>query len=376
MTTDLAPWVAQMPKAELHIHLEGTIGPATLLELAARHGRLASLPSHDAAGLEAWLAFTSFPDFVAKYMMISDLLRTPDDFRLIVENCGRDMVRQNILYRELTVTPYTHTHLQRKGLTFDDLFAGLEAGRRAVREQHGREMGWVFDIPRNASFGRIPLSADGNPYDPRPAQQTLDYALRGIDGGVVGFGLGGYEIGAPPEPFAHAFASAKIAGLISVPHAGETVGPRSIWGAVEVLAADRIGHGVRAIEDPVLLAMLRDRQIPLEVNITSNICLHVYRRAAEHPFPHLDRMGLLLTIGSDDPPLFGTDLNREYELLSAEFGYAPAEIARIARNSFVASAAPAPLKSRLLAQFDDWLAAHNFGTNSDVLDPPGSHPTS
>lgn len=353
MKNSSKPWIAALPKVEIHVHLEGTIGPETLLKLAERHGALSSLPHAELQGLQDWLAFTSFPDFIAKYMLVSSLLRTPDDFRLIVEECGRDMVRQNILYRELTVTPYTHTHLQPKNLRFEDLLAGLEEGRRTVRALFGREMRWVLDIPRNASFSY------GVGYDPRPAQKTLDYALHGIEHGVVAFGLGGYEVGAPPEPFAHAFTEAKRAGLLSVPHAGETLGPQSVWGALQSLAADRIGHGVRSIEDPNLLATLRDRQIPLEVNLTSNICLHVYRRLSEHPFPHLDRMGLLLTVGSDDPPLFSTDLTRELSLLAEEYGYASADIARIARNAFVCCAAPAPLKAQLLGEFDSWVEKHN-----------------
>jgi aminodeoxyfutalosine deaminase len=173
---------------------------------------------------------------------------------------------------------------------------------------------------------------------------------------VVGFGLGGFEVNAPPEPFAHAFDRARQEGLLSVPHAGETAGPASVWGAVETLHADRIGHGVRAIEDPTLLTVLRDRQIPLEVNITSNVCLHIFDHFAMHPFPHLDRMGVKVTVNSDDPPLFNTNLCIEYGVLAAEFGYDRAGLARIARNAFEVSGAAPSLKTQLLAEFDAWLA--------------------
>ena len=176
-----------------------------------------------------------------------------------------------------------------------------------------------------------------------------------MEHGVVGFGLGGYEVGAPPAPFAHAFAAAKAAGLRSVPHAGETMGAASVRDAVTLLGADRIGHGVRAIEDPELLALLHERQIPLEINPTSNVCLHVYRRLAEHPFPHLDRMGIPVTVNSDDPPLFNTTLSQEYAVLAAEFGYAPADLARIARNAFQFSAAEAGIKQQMLDEFDHWV---------------------
>jgi adenosine deaminase len=356
----LATWIAALPKAEIHVHLEGSIEPETLLVLAARHGRLSQLPTTDLAGLRNWFVFQDFPHFVRIYMLISDLLRTPEDFALVVEACGADMAAQNIRYRELTFTPFTHTDYQRKGLTIDDLLEGLEAGRTAARARYGVEMRWVFDVPRNVSFrsprGAAAPSAIGA-YDPYPAARTLDFALAGRAHGVVGFGLGGYEVGAPPAPFAHAFAEAKAAGLLCVPHAGETLGAESVADAVALLHADRIGHGVRAIEDPALLTVLRDRQITLEVNPTSNVCLHVYRRLAEHPLPHLDRMGIQVTVNSDDPPLFNTNLCAEYEALATEFGYDKSGIARLARNAFEVSAAPPALKAQLLDEFDAYSAA-------------------
>lgn len=352
-SVELSTFIQEMPKAEIHVHLEGTIEPRTVLELAKRHNKLETLPSQTVDGIRNWFQFTDFPHFVKIYVTISDLLRTPDDFALIVHECGAAMSAQNIRYRELTFTPYTHTDLLDKGLTIDDVMAGLEAGRKAAQQEFGVEMRWVFDIPRNLSF-RDTQRQPTDRYDPRPAERTLEYALMGKDAGVVGFGLGGYEVGAPPEPFAHAFKEARQAGLLSVPHAGETMGPESVWGAINDLGATRIGHGVRAMEDPALLHELKERDVVLEINPTSNICLHVYRRAAEHPFPHLDRMGLTVTVNSDDPPLFNTTLTQEYALLAHEFGYDAAGLARIARNAFVACGAPDALKSKLLYDFDTW----------------------
>jgi aminodeoxyfutalosine deaminase len=343
-----ADFIAAMPKAELHVHLEGTIDSATLLELATRRNRLNVLPCTDLAALQAWFAYTDFSHFVRIYMIISDLLRTSEDFAYIVHRCGQDMAAQNIRYREITITPFTHTDHQHKGLTIDDIFEGLETGRAAARAEFGVEMRWVFDIPRNLSFSKR------SGYDPYPAERTLEYALRGRDYGVVGFGLGGFEPGAPPEPFAHAFDRAHAEGLRCVPHAGETMGPASVWGAIEALHADRIGHGVRAVEDPALLTVLRDRQIPLELNPTSNIRLHVYPRYAAHPFPQLDGMGIKVTVNSDDPPLFNTTLSAEYTVLATEFGYDLAGLTRIARNAFEVSGAPTALKQQLLAEFDLW----------------------
>jgi len=346
----LQHFIAAMPKAELHVHLEGSISPETLLELAQRHDRLHLLPSAEPDELRTWYKFVDFPHFMRIYLTISDLLRTPEDFALIVERHGTAMAAQQIRYSELTFTPFTHTDYQDKGLTIDDLLTGLEAGRKAAYRASGVEMRWIFDVARNMSFD------NSGRYDPYPAQRTLEYALRGQEYGVVGLGLGGFEVGAPPDPFAHAFVAAKAAGLLSAPHAGETVGPSSVWGAIDALRADRIGHGVRAIEDPALLVALRDRQIPLEINPTSNICLHVYDRAAVHPFPHLDRMGIKVTVNSDDPPLFNTTLCDEFGLLAAEFAYRPADLSRIARNAFEVAAAPPALKTALLAEFDVWAA--------------------
>jgi adenosine deaminase len=352
VTNPLTQFIRQMPKAEIHVHLEGAIHPETVLKLA-RHNKLTHLlPTTDLNTLRKWFIFTDFPHFIKIYLTIQDLIRTPDDFALIAYECGADMVAQNIRYRECTITPYTHTDFQDKGLTIDDILAGLNAGRQRARQEFGVEMRWVFDIPRNLSF----RTEDGR-YTPIPADRTLEFALHGRSQGVVGFGLGGYEVGAPPEPFAHAFREAKKAGLLSVPHAGETEGAASVWGAVRNLQADRIGHGVRAIEDPYLLALLKERQIPLEINPTSNQCLHIYS-LADHPFRQLDQMGLLLTINSDDPPLFNTSLCQEYEIAVRHFGYDTADLLRIARNAFTLAGLEPETKTRLLAEFDQWAAEH------------------
>jgi len=344
----LTQFIHDLPKAEIHIHLEGAIQPETVLKLAERHQMLAKLPGADVDTLRQWFTFSDFSHFIVVYLTIQDLLRTPEDFALIAYENGADMAAQNIRYRELTVTPYTHTDFQDK-LPIEALLDGLNDGRIRAQRDFGVEMRWVFDIPRNLSFPQ----RDAQTYDPRPADKTLAYALKGRDSGVVGFGLGGNEVGAPPEPFAHAFTIAKAEGLLSVPHAGETMGASSVWGAVRDLQADRLGHGVRAIEDPELIACLRERQIVLEVNPTSNACLHVCPDLATHPFRQLDSLGLLVTVNSDDPPLFNTNLLQEYAILAEQFGYDESELTRIARNAFVAAGVEDDVKSRLLAEFDN-----------------------
>lgn len=359
MTRTLTPsdiaFIQAMPKAEIHIHLEGAIQPETVLQLAEKNSMMDRLPSDQLDALRDWFTFTDFPHFAQVYLVISDLIRSADDFALIAYACGADMAAQNIRYREVTVTPFTHTDFQEKRMPIEEILVGLENGRLRARDEFGVEMRWVFDCPRNFSF----RDANGNPnsrYNPVPAEKTLQYALQGRDFGVVGFGLGGYEVGAPPEPFSHAFAAAKEAGLLSVPHAGETMGAGSVWGAVNALQADRIGHGVRAIEDPNLLALLRDRQIPLEINPTSNEKLSVYPDISQHPFRQLDELGLFVTVNSDDPPLFNTSLCQEYELLVYQFGYTQNELVRIARNAYTVAGADAETKARLLQSFDVWVS--------------------
>ena len=349
---DLAGFVAKMPKAELHVHLEGTVQPSTAVELAVRHDLTHKLPTTDPEQLAGWFEFKDFPDFIRVIVAIQNLIRTPDDFALVTYQAGADMAEQNIRYRELTVSPYNHTHMFGKSISFDQILDGLEEGRRSVRADFGVEIRWVFDIGRNFCF----LGAYGL-YDPEPADTTLGYALAGQEYGVIGLGIGGDEEGRPPDPFAHAFEVAKREGLASVPHAGESLRSWSsehVRASIDDLGADRIGHGIGAIRDPHVLTLLLDRDIPLEVCPTSNVKTRVCRRIGMHPFPHLDAMGLTLTVNSDDPPFFGTTLTDEYLLLATEFGYDLEDLVRIARNAFTSALCEPALRRSLLEEFDAW----------------------
>jgi adenosine deaminase len=328
-------FIQKMPKAELHIHLEGAIEPATLLRLAERNG--VALPAGTVEGLRAWYRFSGFEHFIQVYMTIQSCLRSADDFSLVAYELGADMARQNIRYREATVTPYTHL-IQGKGLAAEDIIAGLEDGRRRARRDFGVEMRWILDIHRNLA---MPATAEVT------AQLVLDWA----DRGVVALGLGGNEATAPSAPFAPWFQRVKAAGLRSAPHAGEIAGPESVWSAVRDLQADRIGHGVRSIEDPHLLAVLHDRQIPLEVNPTSNICLGVYRSIEQHPVIHLLRMGLCVTVNSDDPPLFNTTLTHEFEQLTMAFALSEDDLQRLTLNAVRSAFLPAEEKRGMEVEF-------------------------
>jgi adenosine deaminase len=335
----ITEFIRRMPKVELHIHLEGAIEPATLLRLAECNK--VKLPADTVEGLRSWYQFVDFAHFVEIYLTIQSCLRTADDFSSIAYELGQDMARQTILYREATVTPYTHL-IQEKGLAAEDIISGLEDGRRRARRDFGVEMSWVLDIHRN-----LPP-----PAGEVTAQLVLDWA----DRGVVALGLGGDEANAPAGPFASHFARVKAAGLHSNPHAGELAGPESVWSALRDLGAERIGHGVRSVEDPHLLAYLKDAQIPLEINPTSNVCLNVYRSFEQHPIVHLLRMGLSVTVNSDDPPLFNTTLTQEYEQLAAVFGLGEDDIRQIVLNSvrstFLPTTEKLQMEARALAEFE------------------------
>lgn len=328
----LHDFVAAMPKVELHVHLEGSIRPATLLTLAGRNG--VSLPADDLQGLHAFYQFTDFGHFIQVYVLISSCLKTPPDFSLIAYEFGADMARQNIRYAEVTFSPYTNVALT--GLPFDEILAGLNDGRARAAEEFGVEFAWVFDIVRD---------------NPETSHQVATWAAESAGQGVIALGLGGTERDHPPEWFTAAFALAREAGLHSVPHAGEIAGPESVWGALHALGAERLGHGVRCSEDPALVAYLAERQIPLEVCPTSNLCLGVYPTYALHPLPQLWEEGLYLTVNSDDPPMFSTDLVSEYLALTEHMGFEAGDLETLSLNALRASFLPDDRKQEMEVAF-------------------------
>jgi adenosine deaminase len=334
-----------MPKVELHVHLEGAIRPETLLELARRNH--VALPADTVAGLRKWYTFTDFPHFVEIYLALSSCLRTPEDIELIAREFLAGQAEQNIRYSEVTYTAFTH-YAHRK-IAFREQLAAINRARAWAAAELGVTMGLVIDISRD-----------------QPAEtglQVADWAIEGMGQGVVALGLGGPEVGHPPEKFRAAFARARAAGLPSVPHAGETVGPASIWGALGALDAARIGHGVRCLEDTALVAELRDRQIPLEVCPTSNVCLGVARSMAAHPLPRLLAEGLYVTINSDDPPMFNTSLTAEYQTIAPTFALGADELERLVLNAVRAALLPAAERTALEAQY----AAEYAGLRAEHL---------
>ncbi len=329
---NLHEFAHRMPKIELHVHLEGAIRPVTLLQLARRNG--VSLPAQDVEGLRDFYRFRDFAHFIAVYVTITGCLRTPDDYRLIAYEFGSDCARQNIRYAEATFTITTNTRLT--GLDWRAILEGLNVGRDQARAEFGVDWGWVFDICRD---------------NPETQDKVIEIALAARDQGVVALGLGGSEAQFPAELFERAFARARQAGLPRVPHAGEHADPRSVWAALRLLHADRLGHGVRCVEDSALVEYLCERQTPLEVCPTSNVCLGVYPDYAAHPLRRLWDAGLLVTVNSDYPALFGADLNCEYEVLVDHFGFSADELEQISLNGLHASFLPEPDKAQLEAEF-------------------------
>ncbi len=341
-------YVAAVPKAELHVHLEGSIQPATLLTLAQRNG--VQLPVRTVADLQNWFTFRDFNHFIEIYFEISSCLKTTGDYELIAYEFGASMARQNVRYAEVTFSPSTH-HFS-LGIPFDTFFTGLTRGRLRAQKEFGVEIRWVFDIVRD-----IPVET----HNQRRAEYTLAVALEGMKNGVVALGLGGGEVGHPPEHYATWFEKAREAGLHSAPHAGETVGPASVWGAVRVLGAERLGHGVRSIEDPALVAYLAEQHISLEVCPTSNVRLGVYADLAAHPLPDLYDAGVPVTINSDDPPLFNTTLNDEVKLLVDPFNFDINAINEILLNGVRCSFLPLEERQGLEAMFQSEMARLRHG---------------
>jgi aminodeoxyfutalosine deaminase len=331
-------YTAASPKAELHVHLEGSIRPSTLLKLAQRNG--VQLPAHTLADLQKWFTFRDFDHFIEIYFEISSCLKTSEDYELIAYEFGANMARQNVRYAEVTFSPSTHQFSF--GIPFDTFFTGMSRGRLLAQKEFGVEIRWIFDIVRDIPDGML---------NRRRAEYTLAVALEGMDNGVVALGLGGAEVGNPPEQYAKWFEKAREAGLHSAPHAGETVGPDSVWGAVQTLSAERLGHGVRSIEDPVLVTYLAEKHIPLEICPTSNVKLGVYTDLAGHPLPGLYYAGVPVTINSDDPPLFNTTLNDEVKLLVDPFNFAFDTINEILLNGVRYSFLPVQEKQALEAAF-------------------------
>ncbi|MEV6706908.1 adenosine deaminase [Micromonospora wenchangensis] len=336
--TDLSAFIAELPKVELHVHHVGSASPRIVAELAARHEGRSPVPA-DPDALADYFAFRDFAHFIEVYLSVVDLIRDPDDVWLLTHEVARELARQQVRYAELTVTPYSHV---RRGIPAPAFCEAIEDARRRAEADFGIALRWCFDIP-----GEAGLPA---------AEETLRISLDERPDGLVAFGLGGPEIGVPRPQFKPYFDRARAAGLRSVPHAGETTGPQTVWDALHELGAERIGHGISAAQDPELLAYLAERRIPLEVCPTSNVRTRAVARIEEHPLRQLVDAGVRVTINSDDPPMFGTTLNDEYAVAARLLDAGPDGLAALAREAVSASFLDPAGQARIITEIDAFVA--------------------
>jgi aminodeoxyfutalosine deaminase len=299
------PEQAMYPKIELHVHLEGTVRPRTLLELARRND--VALPADTPEELQQLYRFTDLKNFIDVWFLVTAALQTPDDFRRITVDYAEEAARHGAVYIEAIFAP---TVPARNGVELDALFEGYCDGVQEARERLGVEIRLTPDLNRTS-----------------PREEAEDIVRRAVacrERGVVGLGLGGIEDVAPPEQFAHVFALAREGGLGSVPHAGEVVGPESVWGAIDALHADRIRHGIRSVEDSALMRELAERGTVLDVCPTANVCVGAVPSYDRHPLPEMVAAGVRCSLSTDDPAMFGIDLTSEYDE-AAKRGLSPRE---------------------------------------------------
>lgn len=323
--------IEQMPKVELHVHLEGSVRPETLLELGRLHG--VPYPFEDLQGAREWFTFRDFPHFIQIYLGIMQSLITSEDHERVVYEIGEDAHRQNIRYLEITFSPASPLNPRSDALP-DVVLAGIRAGARRALRDFGVQMQFILDPVRTRT--------------PEEVLWFARWCAENLGDGFIGFGLGGTEVDNPPQRYQESFDLVRSAGARISIHAGETVGPESVRAALEV-GAERIGHGVRAIEDPSLVRELAERGVILEVSPTSNICLGVYPEYAQHPFRALHDAGVQVTINSDDPPMFNTTLTNEYLVLAEHFGFSIADLHALTQRAAQAAFLPSDERARLVA---------------------------
>ncbi len=322
-------FIRQLPKADLHLHLEGAVTPATLVELRRNHGENATL-----ADTEALYRYNDFASFLMAFRDVSVHLRGPEDYEIATYRLMKQLKEETVLHAEVYVA--VGVCLYRKQ-DFPAIFEGLERGRARGARDFGVSLLWIFDATRH--FGV------------EEAQKVFELAARYKDRHVVGVGIGGDEVKAPPELFRGVYAYAEDEGLRLTAHAGETAPAESIWGALN-LRAERIGHGLSAAQDPDLIEELSYRQIPVEICLTSNLRTGCCKSATEHPVKNYFDQGIMVTLNTDDPALFSTTLAREYQFAQDTFGFTDEHLRELARNSFEASFLPAEKKLELLSLFD------------------------
>jgi aminodeoxyfutalosine deaminase len=334
-TFDTHAWIRNLPKAELHLHLEGAIAPATMVQLS-RHNDATPLTLDAARALYQYKDFTGF---MLAFKAITERLRTPEDYELITYRMMEALAAQGVLHAEVYVSVGVVYYWRR--IEFEPLFEGMERGRIRGEQEFGVSVVWIFDAVRH--FG------------PEEAARVFHKAaeMKQQYPSIIGIGIGGDERRTGAEPFRELYAEARAHGLHLTAHAGETVGPEGIWSALNI-GAERIGHALTAAQDDELLEVLATRQVPVEICITSNLRTGCCARLEDHPVRNYFENGLMVTLNSDDPALFGSDLCAEYYLAHTEFHLTLEHLRELAGNSIEASFLPPGKKLELLQRVEQY----------------------
>jgi adenosine deaminase/aminodeoxyfutalosine deaminase len=330
---DLTVFLRRLPKAELHLHLEGTVTPETLVELSQRHGEDPVLTLDEARAL---YQYTDFTGFIKAFKAITARLKSPDDYELIAYRMARKLAEQGVIHAEVYVSIgviyyWRREEAARNPLLIDEIFAGMERGRLRAEQDYGITLYWIFDAVRH--FG----VEEAKPVFAKAAE------LRKTHPSIIGIGIGGDERITGAEPFKDLYAEARVQGLRLTCHAGENAGPESIWAALNI-GAERIGHGFTAQFDTELMELLAERQVPVEICMTSNVKTASCRSIDLHPVRRYFDAGIMVTLNSDDPALFGSDLEGEYTVAHETFEFSREHLRELAANSIEASFLPPETK--------------------------------
>ena len=322
-------WFDKVPKVELHLHLEGAIPRPALWELMQKYGGDASVP--DLQALDEKFTYADFPEFIQAWIWKNQFLREYEDFTFFSEAFAQELVSQNILYAETFFSPVRFTEVgMEAGLLF-------EAVRRGLDRVPDVEVALISDLTRA--------------YGPDQAKVTLAEVNEAKGSGIIGIGLGGSEHNFAAELFTEVYAQARDIGFHVTAHAGEAAGPESVWGAIQHLQAERIGHGVRSGEDEALLDHLAESKIPLEMCPHSNVCTQVVESIEQHPVKEYFDHGIMLTVNTDDPGMFGNTLSSEYRLIHERLGFSQDEVRQVILNGVNATWLPEDRKAAMVTEF-------------------------
>lgn len=323
-------FIRRLPKAELHLHIEGTLEPQLMFELAGRNGY--ELPYPDVESVAAAYRFSNLQSFLDIYYQGAAVLQTPQDFYDLITAYFDRVAADGLRHAEIFFDPQTHTE---RGIGFEVFMDGFRSGMADAESTHGISSSLILCFLRHLG-GEAALDTI------REAEPHLD--------GVIAVGLDSSEVGYPPELYAEAYDHARRLGLRAVAHAGEEGPPEYVTGALDVLGVERIDHGVRSLEDPELVARLRRERIPLTVCPLSNVALHVFERISEHPIPEMMENDLLVSVNSDDPAYFGGYVGKNYLVLHDELGLGEHELSQLAANSIESSFLSDDRKTELLEE--------------------------